>query len=68
MQDLSSAPQQPRLGTRATLPDLRGVELPAVFTTRKARIQDVDGMSCLINEFAAGGIMLAASLGLIHLF
>ena len=59
MQDLSSAPQQPRLGTQATLPDLSGIELPAVFTTRKARIQDVDGMSCLITEFAAGGIMLA---------
>ena len=59
MQDLSSAPQQPRLGTQATLPDLSRIELPAVFTTRKARIQDVDGMSCLINEFAAGGIMLA---------
>ena len=59
MQDLSSAPQKPRLGKQATLPDLSHTALPATFTTRKARIQDVDGMSCLINEFAAGGIMLA---------
>ena len=59
MQDLSSAPQKPRLGKQATLPDLSHTTLPATFTTRKARIQDVDGMSCLINEFAAGGIMLA---------
>ena len=59
MQDLSSAPQKPRLGTQSTLPDLSRAVLPAEFKTRKARIQDVDGMSCLINEFAAARIMLA---------
>ena len=59
MQDLSSSPQKPHLGSQATLPDLSRSALPAAFSTRKARIQDVDDMSCLINEFAAGGIMLA---------
>ena len=59
MQSLATAPQKPRLGTQATLPSLNGFALPAELTTRKARIQDVDGMSSLINEFAAGGIMLA---------
>ena len=59
MQDHSSIQQRPRLKSQSTLPDLSGIELPATFSTRKARIQDVDGMSCLINEFAAGGIMLA---------
>ena len=59
MQPLATAPQKPHFGGQNTLPDLSRAALPAVFTTRKARIQDVDGMSCLINEFAAGGIMLA---------
>ena len=59
MQPLATAPQKPHFGGQNTLPDLSRAALPAVFTTRKARIQDVDGMSSLINEFAAGGIMLA---------
>ena len=55
----SSAPQKAHPGSQDTLPDLSRTVLPDVFASRKARIQDVDGMSCLINEFAAGGIMLA---------
>ncbi|MCQ2444032.1 MAG: N-acetyltransferase [Mailhella sp.] len=54
-----SSPQKARPGRTSVLPDLASAELPSVFTTRKARIQDVDGMSCLINEFASARIMLA---------
>ncbi len=43
----------------SVLPDLNGVAPPSVLVTRKARIQDVDGMSNLINEFASARIMLA---------
>ena len=55
----TSFPQATCAGEASMLPDLRGVSLPSEFTTRKARIQDVDGMSSLINEFASARIMLA---------
>ena len=55
----ASAPQKARPGSQDTLPDLSRADFPEAFTSRKARIQDVDGMSCLINEFAAARIMLA---------
>lgn len=59
MHHLVSAPQKARPGELSTLPDISRAVLPAVFTSRKARIPDVDGMSNLINEFAASRIMLA---------
>ena len=59
MHPFNSAPQKALPGDQSTLPDLRTVTLPARFTSRKARIQDVNGMSSLINEFAAVRIMLA---------
>ena len=55
----TSFPQVSSAGEASMLPDLSGVRLPSNFTTRKARIQDVDGMSSLINEFASARIMLA---------
>lgn len=43
----------------SVLPDINDLALPSPLVTRKARIQDVDGMSNLINEFASARIMLA---------
>ncbi|MBP3731254.1 MAG: N-acetyltransferase [Mailhella sp.] len=54
-----SAPQRAKPGSESTLPDLSNVPLPSHLSSRHARIQDVDGMSSLINEFAAARIMLA---------
>lgn len=55
----ASFPQATGAGEKSILPDLSGVTVPAKPVTRKARIQDVDGMSNLINEFASARIMLA---------
>ena len=55
----NSAPQRAVPGAGSTLPDLTGIDLPSMVSSRHARIQDVDGMSSLINEFAAARIMLA---------
>ena len=59
MHPFASAPQKALPGNQSTLPDISAVTLPTRFTSRKARIQDVDSMSSLINEFAAARIMLA---------
>ena len=59
MHPFASAPQTAKSGEHSTLPDISRISLPATLSSRKARIQDVDGMSNLINEFAAARIMLA---------
>ena len=42
-----------------SLPDVSGILIPPVFSSRKAQIKDVPAISALINEFASRGIMLA---------
>ena len=59
MHRFASAPQAAVSGEQSMLPDISGLSLPDKLTSRKARIQDVDGMSNLINEFASARIMLA---------
>ena len=59
MSHFASAPQAARPDSGSPLPDLSHVEMPEILRSRHARIQDVDGMSALINEFAAARIMLA---------
>lgn len=59
MHPFASSPQKALPGSRYTVPDINTITLPERFVSRKARIQDVDGMSSLINEFAAARIMLA---------
>ena len=59
MHPFASAPQAALSGDPSTLPDLSGLSLGEAPVSRKARIQDVDGMSSLINEFASARIMLA---------
>ena len=59
MHPFASAPQAALSGDHSTLPDISGLSLAEAPVSRKARIQDVDGMSNLINEFASARIMLA---------
>ncbi|MGN1038958.1 MAG: GNAT family N-acetyltransferase, partial [Mailhella sp.] len=59
MHPFASSPQSAAQSGQSTLPDISRILLPEVLTSRKARIQDVDGMSALINEFASARIMLA---------
>ena len=59
MHPFASAPQAALSGDHSTLPDISGLSLGEAPVSRKARIQDVDGMSSLINEFASARIMLA---------
>ena len=59
MHRFASAPQAAVSGEQSMLPDISGLSLPENLASRKARIQDVDGMSNLINEFASARIMLA---------
>lgn len=59
MHPFASSPQAAAESGQSTLPDISRILLPEVLTSRKARIQDVDGMSALINEFASARIMLA---------
>ena len=59
MHRFASAPQAAVSGEQSMLPDISGISLPATLASRKAKIQDVDGMSSLINEFASARIMLA---------
>ena len=59
MHPFASAPQTALSGDQSTLPDISALSLPAGLASRKAKIQDVDGMSNLINEFASARIMLA---------
>lgn len=59
MHRFASAPQAAISGEQSMLPDISGLSLPEKLASRKARIQDVDGMSNLINEFASARIMLA---------
>jgi len=58
MASLISTPQKLCPGEEVSFPSLEKAEFPAVFSTRKARVQDVNGMSTLINEFASTRIML----------
>ena len=58
MHRFASAPQAAVSGEQSMLPDISGISLPATLASRKARIQDVDGMSSLINEFASARIMV----------
>lgn len=59
MHRFASAPQAAVSGEQSMLPDISGISLPVTLASRKAKIQDVDGMSSLINEFASARIMLA---------
>ncbi len=59
MSHFASAPQKAGPDSTSLLPDLNHVVIPQNLRSRHARIQDVDGMSALINEFAAARIMLA---------
>ena len=59
MHPFASAPQKALSDTQSTLTDISSMVLPENLSSRKARVQDVDGMSSLINEFASSGIMLA---------
>ena len=59
MHRFASAPQAAVSGEQSMLPDISGISLPATLASRKAKIQDVDGMSSLINEFASARTMLA---------
>ncbi len=59
MSHFASAPQTARPDSDKLFPDLSRVAIPGDLCSRHARIQDVNGMSALINEFAAARIMLA---------
>ncbi len=60
MEDFSNAIFPPEfLPGFSPLPVLDVNNLPARFTPRPATIQDVHGMSTLINEYASEGVMLA---------